>query len=172
MFSPVGNGEEITPSGGENRHTVTGERVSTRMEHSVFEYDDPEFDAALDLRTRVFVDEQDVPMDREVDGNDPEATHFLVSDPDPVAVARTREYGNDALKIERVAVDADARGEGYGRAVMDAVESYAGETDRERLVLDAQLSVVGFYEARGYEIRDDEPFEDAGIKHRRMGKPI
>lgn len=142
------------------------------MERSIFEYDDPQFDAALDLRTRVFVDEQDVPMDREVDGNDPEATHFLVSDPDPVAVARAREYGDDALKIERVAVDTDARGEGYGHAVMDAVESYAGETDRERLVLDAQVSVVGFYEARGYEVQDDEPFEDAGIQHRRMAKSI
>lgn len=141
------------------------------METAVFAHDDPAFEDALDIRTRVFVDEQDVPMDREVDGKDPDATHFLVSDPDPVAVARTREY-EDGLKVERVAVLADARGEGYGHAVMDAVESYASEAGYDRLVLDAQVPVVGFYEARGYEIQDDEPFEDAGIPHRRMAKPV
>ena len=103
------------------------------METAVFAHDDPAFDDALDIRTRVFVDEQDVPMDREVDGRDPAATHFLVSDPDPVAVARTREY-EDGLKVERVAVLADARGEGYGHAVMDAVESYANEEGYDRLV--------------------------------------
>ncbi|MDZ7745532.1 MAG: GNAT family N-acetyltransferase [Halobacteriales archaeon] len=142
------------------------------MDISVFDHEAPEFDDALDIRTRVFVDEQDVPMEREVDGKDPEATHFLVSDPKPVAVARTREYEDAALKVERVAVLADARGEGYGHAVMDAVESYASEAGDDRLVLDAQVPVVGFYEARGYEIQDDEPFEDAGIPHRRMSKRI
>jgi predicted GNAT family N-acyltransferase len=145
------------------------------MDVSVFGREAADFEAALDVRERVFVDEQDVPYDREVDGRDPDATHFLVrDDSDPIATARVRPYdGSDerALKVERVAVVADRRGEGYGDAVMDAVESYATEEGYDRLVLDAQVPVVGFYERRGYTVQDDEPFDDAGIPHRRIAKP-
>jgi len=145
------------------------------MDVSVFGREAADFEAALDVRERVFVDEQDVPYDREVDGRDPDATHFLVRDgDDPIATARVRPYdGSDerALKVERVAVVADRRGEGYGDRVMDAVESYATEEGYDRLVLDAQVPVVGFYERRGYAVQDDEPFDDAGIPHRRMAKP-
>jgi predicted GNAT family N-acyltransferase len=145
------------------------------MDVSVFGREAADFEAALDVRERVFVDEQDVPYDREVDGRDPDATHFLVrDDSDPIATARVRPYdGSDerALKVERVAVVADRRGEGYGDAVMDAVESYATEEGDDRLVLDAQVPVVGFYERRGYAVQDDEPFDDAGIPHRRIAKP-
>jgi len=144
------------------------------MDVSVFPHDASEFDDALALRKRVFVEEQDVPLDREVDGKDPEATHFLVREGgDPVATARVREYGDgSALKVERVAVVADRRGEGYGDEVMAAVEAHAREAGYDRLVLDAQVPVVGFYERRGYTVQDDEPFDDAGIPHRRMAKRL
>lgn len=140
---------------------------------SVFAHEAPEFEAALAVRKRVFVEEQDVPLDREVDGKDPEATHFLGREGgEPVATARVREYDDGALKVERVAVAKERRGEGLGDEVMDAVESYAREAGYDRLVLDAQVPVVGFYERRGYAVQDDEPFDDAGIPHRRMAKPL
>jgi predicted GNAT family N-acyltransferase len=144
------------------------------MDTTVFDADDPAFEAALALRERVFVDEQGVPRDREVDGNDGEATHFLVREEDePVATARVRATDDErALKVERVAVARQRRGEGYGDAVMDAVESYAAAEGYDRLVLAAQVPVVGFYERRGYTLEDDEPFDDAGIPHRRMAKPL
>lgn len=146
------------------------------MDTAVFDDDDPAFEAALALRKRVFVDEQGVPYDREVDGRDPEATHFLVrEDGKPVGTARVRESGEEearGLKVERVAVARDRRGEGFGDAVMDAVESYAATEGYDRLVLAAQVPVVGFYERRGYTVQDDEPFDDAGIPHRRMAKPL
>lgn len=145
------------------------------MNTEVLDADDPAFEEALALRKRVFVDEQGVPPDREVDGKDPAATHFLVREgSDPVATARVRPTDQDgrALKVERVAVARDSRGEGYGDAVMDVVESYAMEAGYDRLVLAAQVPVVGFYERRGYALQDDAPFEDAGIPHRRMAKPL
>lgn len=143
------------------------------MDVSVFTHEAPEFEDALALRKRVFVEEQDVPLDREVDGRDPEATHFLVREGgEPVATARVREYDSSALTVERVAVVADRRGEGLGDAVMDAVELHVREEGYDRLVLDAQVPVVGFYERRGYAVQDDEPFDDAGIPHRRMAKPL
>ncbi|MFB6118963.1 GNAT family N-acetyltransferase [Halosegnis sp.] len=143
------------------------------MDVVVFEHENPAFEAALDIRERVFVDEQEVPYDREVDGRDPEATHFLGRvDGEPTAVARLREYEETAVKVERVAVVAAKRGEGYGDELMDVVETHASEAGYDRVVLDAQVPVVDFYKRRGYALQDDEPFEDAGIPHRRMAKPV
>ena len=140
------------------------------MDIAVFDADDPRFDDALAIRKRVFVDEQDVPMDREVDGLDDEATHVLLSDPEPIATARVRAH-DDALKAERVAVLADYRGEGYGRAVMDAVETHARREGYDEVVLHAQVPVVAFYEDLGYAVEGEE-FEDAGIPHRTMRKTL
>ncbi|WP_255196070.1 GNAT family N-acetyltransferase [Halorarius litoreus] len=140
------------------------------MDIAVFDVEDPRFDDALAIRTRVFVEEQDVPMDREVDGLDDEATHFLVTDDEPLATARVRDHDGE-LKVERVAVLADHRGEGYGAAVMDAVESWGRESGYDEVVLHAQVPVVEFYERLGYDVEGEE-FEDAGIPHRTMRKRL
>ncbi|WP_255149739.1 GNAT family N-acetyltransferase [Halorarius halobius] len=141
------------------------------MNVAVFDTDDPRFDDAVAIRELVFVEEQGVPMDRELDGRDDAATHFLLtSEDDPVATARARPY-DGALKAERVAVLPDYRGEGFGVAVMDALESYAADEGYDEVVLHAQVPVVAFYERLGYEPEGEE-FEDAGIPHRTMRKRL
>lgn len=141
--------------------------------HVAVATDEADVAACLDIREAVFVGEQDVPRDRELDGKDDEATHFLGRDEagEPVACARLREYEPGTAKVERVAVVPERRGEGLGRAVMDAVEGHAREAGYDEVVLDAQVPVVGFYEALGYAVEGEE-FEDAGIPHRRMRKPL
>lgn len=131
---------------------------------------------ALSIRREVFVEEQDVPEDLELDGLDDEATHFLARrDGEPVGTARLREYGGDAsgttAKVERVAVREPRRGEGWGRRIMAAVEAHAREAGYERVHLAAQVPVVGFYDRLGYEIVSEE-FVDAGIPHRSMEKSL
>jgi len=128
--------------------------------------------AALEVRREVFIEEQDVPEELELDGKDGEATHFLARiDGDPVGTARLREYDDGVAKVERVAVREPLRGEGWGERIMAAVESHAREAGYERVRLAAQVPVVGFYERLGYEIVSEE-FEDAGIPHRSMEKPL
>lgn len=52
---------------------------------------------AISVRRAVFVDEQGVPEELELDGNDDDATHFVASDGGrPVGVARLRAYGGGA----------------------------------------------------------------------------
>lgn len=135
--------------------------------------DEADVAACLDVREAVFVGEQGVPRDRELDGKDDAATHFLGRDGagEPVACARLREYEPGTAKVERVAVVPERRGEGLGRAVMDVVEDHARGAGYDEVVLHAQVPVVGFYEALGYEV-EGEPFEDAGIPHRRMRKSL
>jgi predicted GNAT family N-acyltransferase len=132
---------------------------------------DAELNACIDLRRSVFVDEQGVPEDRELDGKDGEATHLLAWDGYPVGTARLREYEDGVAKVERVAVESSRRGEGIGRELMAHAEAYAADEGYERVRLDAQVPVVGFYERLGYEVRGEE-FEDAGIPHRRMEKRL
>jgi len=127
---------------------------------------------ALDVRYDVFVDEQGVPEDLEVDEHEERATHFVAYDDagEPVAAARLREYDPGVGKVERVAVRESRRGEGFGAAVMDAVEAAAADEFAE-LYLHAQLHVEAFYADRGYE-RDGEAFTEAGIDHVAMRKPV
>lgn len=131
------------------------------------------FEAALDVRREVFVEEQDVPEELELDGLDGEAIHFLarLADGDPVGTARLRDYGDGVAKVERVAVREPHRGEGLGERIMAAAESYAREAGYERVRLAAQVPVVGFYERLGYEAVSEE-FTDAGIPHRSMEKRL
>jgi len=128
--------------------------------------------AALEIRREVFIEEQDVPEDLELDGKDGESTHFLARlDGDAAGTARLRAYGDGVAKVERVAVREPLRGEGWGRRITVVVESHAREAGYERVRLAAQVPVVGFYERPGYDIVSGE-FEDAGIPHRSMEKPL
>ncbi len=129
-------------------------------------------DDAVSVRRAVFIEEQGVPETRELDGNDDGATHFVVYDgSEPIGTARLRDYDTETAKLERVAIVADRRGEGLGRELMATVEATAAATGYGRIVLHAQLSVVPFYAALGYDPVGDV-FEDAGIDHREMRKVL
>ena len=128
------------------------------------------------IRRAVFMDEQHVPLDLEMDDLDDEACHFLAH-----RVGEGRETGicgtarmrvlQDRAKAERVAVLADARRLGIGRALMRAIEETATELGLREVVLNAQSSAIPFYEAIGYRAEGPE-FEDAGIPHRAMRKAL
>jgi predicted GNAT family N-acyltransferase len=124
---------------------------------------------ALAVRRAVFVDEQGVPEEVEVDGRDDEAILFVAYDADsrPVGAARVRKLDDETGKVERVAVVRDRRGEGLGRALMSKLEATASDRGLERLVMHAQTSVEEFYHRLGYETTSDV-FEEAGIDHVEM----
>jgi predicted GNAT family N-acyltransferase len=127
---------------------------------------------ALAVRREVFIEEQGVPADLEIDGKDEEAIHFVAYDAgDAVGAARIRAYDDETAKVERVAVVESERETGLGRAIMDVVEDTARAEGYEEVLLHAQAPVIGFYERLGYEITSEE-FEEAGIPHREMQKSL
>jgi len=127
---------------------------------------------AYDVRFAVFVEEQGVDPDIEVDEHEEAATHFVAyADDEPVGAARLREPEDGLGKVERLAVLESHRGEGLGRQLMEAVEREAQRWELERLTLHGQLRVAEFYEHLGYEQVSDE-FEEAGIPHVEMEKSI
>nr|WP_134159211.1 GNAT family N-acetyltransferase [Alicyclobacillus sacchari] len=138
-----------------------------------------ELKVCLDIRRRVFVEEQQVPIEEEIDDQDAVGVghHVYIEDENgrPVATARYKPYGDvhgGTAKIQRVAVLRSYRKGGYGRAVMAAIEALALADGFNRAVLDAQCHAEGFYHKLGYCTVSDEPFYDAGILHVRMEKAL
>ncbi|MBN6185997.1 GNAT family N-acetyltransferase [Aneurinibacillus sp. BA2021] len=135
-----------------------------------------EREQALDIRRRVFIHEQEVPEELEIDEHDlPDAPtiHVLAIDPKGNAsgTGRLREYEPGIGKIERVAVLSAARGSGIGRLVMEKLEREAKEQGFHTLKLNAQIQAQPFYERLGY-IPHGTTFMDAGIEHIAMVKTM
>ncbi len=121
------------------------------------------------IRMDVFVTEQGVPEDEEIDAYDEHAHHFLAwREGEAVGTARLMLIDEGRTgKIGRVAVDRTQRGLGAGAALITAAEAAAPNVGRFQL--DAQVAAIQFYERLGY-VTEGEEFLDAGIAHRRMVK--
>lgn len=117
------------------------------------------------LRMQVFVVEQGVPAQLEIDGDDRSARHALAyaDDGQVIATGRLRPDG----RIGRMAVDASWRGRGVGTAVLRALLAEACHAGMTSAVLHAQLQAVPFYAREGFVVEGEE-FMEAGIAHRLM----
>ena len=121
------------------------------------------------VRIAVFVHEQLIPLDEELDEHDEgEAVHYLARDGGrALGTARIVPAGERA-KLGRIAVLLEARGRGVGDAlVRRMIEDARAEGYREA-VLDSQHDKVGFYERFGFRAHGPEFDDGSGIMHRRM----
>jgi predicted GNAT family N-acyltransferase len=119
----------------------------------------------VDLRTRVFVDEQAVPPEIERDDRDATAVHVLSRDPSGRLVATGRLLVDGPRgSIGRMAADASVRGRGYGAAVLAELHRQAILRGVREVELHAQVTARRFYERAGYEAVGDE-YDEAGIRH-------
>ncbi|HYX95782.1 MAG TPA: GNAT family N-acetyltransferase [Geodermatophilus sp.] len=124
------------------------------------------------LRTRVFVEEQGVPAEIEQDAHDATAVHALAEDDEGRVVATGRLLVRDGRAvIGRMAVDAAARGHGYGAAVLAELHRRAVALGLTEVELHAQLPARGFYERAGYAAVGGV-YEEAGIAHVTMRRRL
>lgn len=116
------------------------------------------------LRCEVFVREQGVPAEIEIDGRDPDCVHALATVAgEPVGTGRLLPEG----KIGRLAVREQFRGRGVGGALLALLVEEARERGFSTVVLNAQTGALGFYEGFGF-VPVGEEFVEAGIRHQRM----
>ncbi len=135
--------------------------------------------AVFALRMQVFVEEQNVPPDEELDAYDLVATHFLArKSPEPpnahlgiIGTARLLDKGDGLGKIGRVAIHAEHRGTGAGARIMRFAEEIARRQGFRELILEAQLHAEGFYARLGY-VGEGDIFMDCNIPHRLMRKRL
>lgn len=135
---------------------------------------DEQLQQAFSIRTKVFVKEQNVPVEEELDSFDVldgDCQHVLLTQDDvAVGTGRVRlveHYG----KLQRVAILKEYRQHGFGKVIILKLEQLAAELGATKAKLDAQVHAIGFYEKLGYTVQSDV-FLDAGIEHVLMVKEL
>ena len=130
-----------------------------------------EMEGALSVRFRVFVAEQNVPMDEELDEFDSSATHAIVLSQGEVVATGRVVYGNEdsAARIGRMAVDMEWRRKGIGGRLLRFLEEEAAAQGVSTYILNAQEYVKDFYASHGY-VERGETFLEANIVHILMRK--
>lgn len=122
----------------------------------------------LDIRSKVFIQEQNVPAGLEIDGLDNQAWHVLAEvEGTYVATGRMLCDGH----IGRVAVLKSYRGRGIGIKVIEALLNIAQKNQINRVYLGSQLHAKAFYEQLGFKAYG-AVYKEAGIDHILMDKVI
>jgi predicted GNAT family N-acyltransferase len=145
-------------------------------------------DDAFAVRIAVFVGEQQIPREEEIDEHDDtDAVHCVAY----ATVAERQRHGDTELeapvgagrlvpvraddrpygKIGRMAVLASHRGAGVGAVVLRALEDEGVRLGLRTFRLSAQLHAVGFYERAGY-VQHGDVYDDVGIPHIDMAKTV
>ena len=129
------------------------------------------------LRIEVFVKEQKVPIELELDDKDysDNTIHIGYFDDDKlIGIARLIDLDKDVIHIGRVVVDKEYRGKGIGRKLIVGCETTAKNILKRKIVIElsAQIQAEKFYESLGYNRVNDKIYLDAGIEHVDMRKVI
>ncbi len=135
--------------------------------------DSREYDSCLEIRKEVFVDEQKVPLEDEVDEFENESRHFLAKlNGLPAGAARWRKAGA-YIKLERFAVLKEHRNKKIGSALVKAVlEDIASNIESPaKLLLHSQLDAIPLYSKFNF-IVEGEIFEECGILHKTMTRML
>lgn len=123
---------------------------------------------ASPIRFTVFVEEQGVPRDIELDEHDARSIHALAFEgTHVVGTARLLPDGH----IGRMAVLKEWRNRGIGALMLKALMQRAKERGDAEVALSAQVQAVPFYRAHGFVPEGDEYLE-AGIRHQAMRRTL
>ena len=123
---------------------------------------------ASPIRFEVFVREQRVPAEIELDDMDAKCLHALAFHQEKaVGTGRLLPDGH----IGRMAVLKPYRGKGVGAAMLERlIEAARARGDRE-VALSAQVHAVPFYRAHGF-VEEGAEYEEAGIVHQAMRRVL
>ena len=131
-----------------------------------------ELEAAIGVRFRVFVAEQSVPAEEELDGADASATHAIaLYEGQVVGTGRLIFQDDVTAQIGRMAVDLPWRRQSVGGQLLQYLEKVARDQGMRRCVLHAQVNVKRFYARHGYQEWGDV-FLEVDIPHIEMRKDL
>ncbi|MEN8816548.1 MAG: GNAT family N-acetyltransferase [Nonlabens sp.] len=136
---------------------------------SFSDFDIEELYKVLQLRTAVFVVEQDC-VYQDMDGKDQNATHILGYEKDQLlAYTRFFKPGDyfEQSSIGRVVVSPQHRGKSYGQEIMKASIAFAKAENLPSIRISAQCYLDKFYTDLGF-ISTGEKYLEDGIPHQAM----
>src|SRR5690625_183691 len=123
------------------------------------------------IRKKVFVEEQHVPIEEEIDTHEEEAIHFICYHNEKPIGASRRRFVENYGKLERICVLKEYRGQSFGKKIIAKMEKTTIKHNYKLAKLHAQIHAEKFYEQLGYKTVSDE-FMDAGIPHVAMVKQL
>lgn len=128
---------------------------------------------AVKIRRQVFMLEQGVPGEIEIDKYEASCIHFVLygEKNEVIATCRLLPLEDGLIKLQRMAVQKEFRGKDYGRLIVEGAELFSKEQGYNTITLGAQITALGFYERMGY-IKEGELFLDANIEHYKMNKTL
>jgi tRNA 2-thiocytidine biosynthesis protein TtcA len=129
----------------------------------------------FEIRKEVFIKEEKVPVDVEIDGKDGEAIHFLLmKDSKPIGTMRVfLDAEKHTAHFGRVAILKEFRGQGNGaKMVKQVMKILSRRITPLTIVLEAQTHAVPFYETLEFQKTTGVPFMEAGIEHFEMKREI
>jgi predicted GNAT family N-acyltransferase len=127
---------------------------------------------AYAIRRSVFIEEQNVPEEIEMDADDEHAFHALaILDGVAIGCGRMLEHGDAEVKIGRMAVLREFRKTGVGAHILRFLIDRARARGLRRAILHAQLTAEGFYLKEGFKPVGGV-FDEAGITHRKMERDL
>lgn len=119
----------------------------------------------LVIRGIVFIEEQKVDWEGEIDAFEDDSLHFLGEvDGQPAAAGRLRFVDDGWAKLERVAVRSRWRGQGLARQIVAAMLASATEKGVRKLKLHAQVYLKDFYASFGFRV-EGGIFRECDIDH-------
>ncbi len=120
------------------------------------------------IRKQVFVEEQGVPEDMELDEHDPSAKHALAyQDGLCVGTGRLVQLDNHQAQIGRMAVLKGYRNQHIGKSILNSLINQSKIEGISRVSLHAQVSAIPFYAKLGF-LAEGPIYDEAGIAHRNM----
>ena len=136
-----------------------------------------ELNLAFALRIEVFVKEQKVPIELELDDKDHSDNTVHIGyfhEDNLIGVARLIDMDKDVIHIGRVVIDKEYRGQGIGRELIIGCENIAQQILKRKTIIElsAQIQAENFYKSLGYNRVNDIIYLDAGIEHVDMRKEI
>ena len=136
-----------------------------------------ELNLGFALRIEVFVKEQKVPIELELDDKDHSDNTVHIGyfhEDNLIGVARLIDMDKDVIHIGRVVIDKEYRGQGIGRELIIGCENIAQQILKRKTIIElsAQIQAENFYKSLGYNRVNDKIYLDAGIKHVDMRKVI
>ena len=127
----------------------------------------PYWQQTAKLRLNVFVVEQGVPAELELDEWDQESHHFIALNADKVVATLRIIIQDNRAKLGRLAVLESFRKQGIATQLMQNATQFCQHQALHSIYLGSQVSVQNFYTKLGYQAVGDI-FDDAGIPHIRM----
>jgi len=119
----------------------------------------------LVVRGIVFIEEQNVDWEGEIDEFEKTATHFLGEvGGQPVAAGRLRDLEDGWVKVERIAIRSRWRGHGYAREMVAFLMDFALARGARKFRMHAQVYLEEFYREFGFR-REGGVFVECGIDH-------